>query len=55
MTFVLLYRDCTSSKPQFVDSLEQLLQSESMNDIILMGDVNINLLNDGESAEYHNT
>lgn len=50
----LWYRDCTSSKHQFVESLEQELQNENGKYIILFGDININLLDENDSLEYLN-
>ena len=50
----LLYGDCTSSRLQFTESLERELQSENGKQIILFGDININLLNENDASEYHN-
>ena len=54
ITIYLLYRDCTSPKQLFVDSLEQAIQNENAEDLIFLGDININLLNPHESADYLN-
>ena len=54
LVLYLLYRDCTSSKHRFVESLGKELQSEKRNHIIFFGGININLLDDKNSLEYLN-
>lgn len=54
LTLYLLYRDCSSNKQYFINSLEEELLNEAGNQILLIGDININLLNENESAEYLN-
>lgn len=50
----LLYRDCTSPKQSFVESLEQELLKEKRNNVVIFGDLNIDLLDERESSEYLN-
>lgn len=50
----LIYRDCTSSRLRFVEELEQIIQNEKLKNSIFLGDMNINLLNSHESADYLN-
>jgi len=56
LSLYLVYKDCTFSKLRFVESLEQLIQNNSdvEKDAIFLGDMNINLLDDNESADYLN-
>jgi len=48
-----LYRDCTSSKNKFIDELEQIIINTKQN-AILLGDINIDILDQEASASYLN-
>ena len=50
-TINLIYRDCTSSKQTFVTELERLLETEK-HETLILGDININILNNQEAADY---
>jgi len=52
ITMYLLYRNCTADRHHFIDSLERELQKEIGSQIVILGDININLLDEMESAEY---
>ena len=55
LTIYLLYKDWSWPKEEFVNSLEREIQNEMGGRVIMIGDININLLNDDESHEYLNT
>jgi len=54
ITLILLYRDCTSSKAKFIRSLDSLFTGKEHN-TLLVGDININILDENDSANYLNT
>jgi hypothetical protein len=53
LSLIAIYRDCTSSKKLFVKDLEQYMEQKEGNEIIL-GDMNINILDEEQSAGYLN-
>lgn len=53
ITLILLYRDCSSSKTTFVNELERIIDLEDHN-VILLGDMNINIFDKKESSDYLN-
>lgn len=55
LAMYLIYRDCTASKQRFVEGLEQIImQNKNVKNSVFLGDMNINLLNTHESADYLN-
>lgn len=53
LTIYLIYRDCTASRLRFVQELDRIL-NESESEAVLIGDININLLDPVSSVEYQN-
>jgi len=54
ITVILVYRDCNSRIADFAIELERIIDINVSN-VIILGDVNINILNENESADYLNT
>jgi hypothetical protein len=53
MTIILIYRDCSSSKIDFVNELEEIIESGEEN-VVILGDMNINILTGEDSDIYLN-
>jgi hypothetical protein len=51
---MLIYRDCTSSKRIFVQELEEIINQHNKRNSVILGDINIDILNNSESSEYLN-
>ena len=51
ISLLIVYRDWSSSKKLFVQELEQILTTNERN-VVLMGDINIDILKREESADY---
>ena len=56
LTLLLVYRECTSSRARFIDSLEQTIDNigAKNRETIILGDMNVNLLNKNSSTSYLN-
>ena len=55
VTLMLVYKDCARSKTKFISNLEQLIEtSKDTGKMIIMGDININLLDCDDSSDYLN-
>jgi len=53
VTLIHLYRDSTSSKKKFTDELQEIVSVVGKN-VLLIGDMNVDILDPLESAEYLN-
>lgn len=51
---ILCYRDCTLPKTEFLQTLEPVIEENKNKNILFLGDLNINLLDIEESADYLN-
>jgi endonuclease/exonuclease/phosphatase (EEP) superfamily protein YafD len=54
LTILLCYRDCVISRSKFLRTFEPIINRNRNKNIILLGDLNINLLNSVEAADYLN-
>lgn len=54
ITLLLIYRDCSQSRTKFTRTLTPIIENNEKN-IILLGDINIDILDSEESAHYLNT
>ena len=54
ITIIVIYRDCTSSKNTFINELENAIDNGEKN-VILLGDINIDIMNEREAKDYLNT
>lgn len=54
LTLILIYRDCKQLKTKFVKTLTPIIENNE-NNVLLLGDINIDILNIEDSADYLNT
>ena len=54
ISIVVVYKDCRSSKNDFVREFEEKIVSRKEKNEIIVGDMNINILNEDVSAPYIN-
>ena len=57
LSLVCVYRDCKSSTKEFIRALEAavVIENEKTEIEIILGDINIDILNEQESADYSNS